>query len=52
MKINKCNKPVCNIYDKKNYVVHIGAFKQALSNGLVLKKVHKVVQFNQEAWLK
>ena len=20
MKINKCNKPVCNLYDKNNYV--------------------------------
>ena len=26
--------------------------KQALSHGLILKKVHKVIQFNQKAWLK
>ena len=26
--------------------------KQALDHGLILKKVHKVIQFNQEAWLK
>ena len=26
--------------------------KQALNLGLILKKVHKVIQFNQEAWLK
>ena len=26
--------------------------KQALNNGLVLKNVHKVIQFNQETWLK
>ena len=26
--------------------------KQALSHGLILKKVHRVIQFNQEAWLK
>ena len=26
--------------------------KQALNHGLVLKKVHGVVKFNQEAWLK
>ena len=33
-------------------VVHIRALKQALMHGLKLKKVHKVLQFNQEAWLK
>ena len=26
--------------------------KQALNHGLVLKKVNKVIKFNQEAWLK
>ena len=36
----------------KNCVVHIRSLKQALNHGLVLKGVHKVIQFNQEAWLK
>ena len=27
MKINKCNKFVCNLYDKNNYVVHIRSLK-------------------------
>ena len=52
MKINKCSKLVCNLYDKENYVVHIRALKQALMNGLRLKKVHKVLQFDQKPWLK
>ena len=51
MKINKCNKLVCNLCDKKNYVVHIRALKQALKHRLKLKKVHKVFGFYQEAWL-
>ena len=51
-KTEKCKKLVCSIHDKKNYVVHIGVLKKALNYGLILKKVHKVVQFNQEAWLK
>ena len=38
--------------DKENYVVHMRALKQALNHGLMLKKVHRVIQFNQEAWLK
>ena len=36
----------------KKYVVHIRSLKQALSHGLILKKVHRVIQFNQKAWLK
>ena len=52
MKIGKCKKLVCNLYDKKNYVVHIRSLKQALIHGLILKKVHRVIQFYQEAWLK
>ena len=52
MKINKCNKLVCNLYDEKIYVVHKRALKQALNHGLILNKVHKVIQFNQEAWWK
>ena len=52
MKIGKFKKHVCNLYDKENYVVHIRSLKQALNHGLILKKVHRVIQFNQEAWHK
>ena len=52
MKISKCNKLGCNLYDKNNYVIHIRSLKQALDHGLILKKVYRVIQFNQEAWLK
>ena len=51
-KIEKCNKPVCDFHEKKNYVIHIKASKQALNHGLILKKVHRLIQFNQKAWLK
>ena len=52
MKIGKCKKLVCNLYDKKIYVVHMRSLKQALNHGLILKKVHRVIQFFQKAWLK
>ena len=52
MKIDKCNIIVCNLYDKKDYVGHIRSIKQALNHGLILKKVQRVLQINQEAWLK
>ena len=51
-KIGKCNKLICGIHDKENYVDHIKVIKQALNYGLILKTVHKVIQFNQEAWMK
>ena len=38
-KINKCYKPVCNLYDKKSYVAHIRILKQALDHGLVFKVI-------------
>ena len=43
MKITKCNKLLCNLYDKKEFVIHIRALKQALNHGLILKKVHRVI---------
>ena len=52
MKINKVDKLICNVQNKRNYVVHITALKQALDHGLILKKVHRVIKFKQEAWLK
>ena len=48
MKINNCNKIVCNLYDKKDYVIQIKALKQALNHGLILKKFNRVIQFNQK----
>ena len=51
-KIGKCDKLVCNIQGKENYAVHIRALKQALNHALILKKVHRVIKFNQETWLK
>ena len=52
MKIDKTQKLVCNLRDKKKCVVHISILKQALNHGLELKKVHRLIEFNQEAWLK
>ena len=52
MEINKCKKLVCNLYNKKKYVAHINTLKQALNHALKLKKIHRVIEFNQEAWLK
>ena len=52
MKIEKVEKLVANLHDKTEYVIHIGNLKQGLKHGLVLKKVHRVIKFNQNTWLK
>ena len=36
----------------KKTAVHVNVLKQALNHGLILKKVHRVIQFNEEAWWK
>ena len=53
-------KKMLNI--QKNYLIcieiyhacaaHIRALKQALNHGLILKKVYKVIQFNQKSMVK
>ena len=48
----KSKKLVVNLRDKKEYIIHIQNLKQALNHVLVLKKIHKVIKFNQKAWLK
>ena len=55
LKIYMIGIVVYHSYQKEwtnNYVVHIRSLNQALEYGMILKKVHKVIQFNQEAWLK
>ena len=45
-------KSICSTEDKEKYVAHIRTLKQALNHGLIIKRVHRVIQFNQKAWLK
>ena len=52
MKIQKFEKTVANLPDKNEYVLNIINLKQALNHGLFLKKFHRVIKFNQNAWLK
>ena len=49
MKIEKVEKLVANLHDKTEYVIHMKNLKQALNHRLFLKKVHKVIKFNQNA---
>ena len=51
IKIEKVEKLVARLHDKSEYVIHIRNLMQALNLGLVLRKVHKVIIFNQNDWL-
>ena len=52
MKIEKVEKPVANLHDKAKYFIQIRNLTQALNHGLVLKKLHRIIKFNQKASLK
>ena len=47
-KLKKVEKLLTNFHDKTEYVIHIRNLKQALNHRLILKKVHRVVKFNQK----
>ena len=51
-KLRKVKTLVTNLQDKSKYVIHITSLKQALKHGLILKKVYRVISFNQDEWLK
>ncbi|KAL9959333.1 hypothetical protein ACROYT_G032647 [Oculina patagonica] len=44
-------KLVLTLQDKKNYVVHYKNLKLYIEKGMKLKKVHRVLEFNQECWM-
>ena len=52
IRVSGVEKLVPNLHDKKEYVIHVKALKQALDHGLVLEKIHRVIQFKQSAWMK
>ena len=52
MKLQKVEKLVANLHDKTEYVILIRNSKQPLNHGLVWRKVHRVIKFNQKGWLK
>ena len=52
MKIERVEKLVINLHDKTEYVIYVRNLKQALNHELVLETVHRVIIFNENAWLK
>ena len=52
MTISGVEKLVPNLYYKNRYVIHIRAPDQALKHGLVLERIHRVIEFSQLTWMK
>ena len=52
IEIEKVEKDVASLHDITEYVIHIRNLKKAINHEFVLKKVHKVIKFHQNAWLK
>ena len=50
--VNKVEKLIPNLNDKKNYVIHHETLKLYLSLGLKLTKIHRGITFEESAWLK
>ena len=46
--VEKVEKLICSIKDKETYAIHIRVLRQAL----ILTKVHWVIHFKQNSWLK
>lgn len=47
----KTKKLIANLYNKYNYVIHYVHLKKCLENGLILRKVHRVITFRQSPYL-
>ena len=45
-------KLILNVKDKEKYVVRIKTLKFYVEKGLVVKKIHRVIEFQQRQWLK
>ena len=48
----KIKKLVTNLHYKEEYVIHVRNLKQVLNHEPVFTKMHRVIKFNQKAWLK
>ena len=46
LKIEKFQKLITSLHDKIEYLIYIRNLKQALNDGLILRKVHRLIKVN------
>ena len=44
-------KLICDLSDKKNYLIHYRMVKFYVRHGMVVGKVHEIISFRQSRWL-
>ena len=52
IEVNKVDKLIPNLWNKKKYVLHYENLKQYLSLGLKLTNIHRGIKFEESQWLK
>src|SRR5260221_4048177 len=52
LKTGKYTKLIPNLNNKEKYVIHERNLRQAIDAGLVLTKIHRVLEFDQKSWIK
>ena len=51
LKLPESKKLLLTLEDKENYVVHYRNLQFYLQQGMKLKRVHRVLEFEQESWM-